>query len=197
MNLIEQLAALVGFHASYTDSFGKEVYAKDEARRLLLNAMGYKLDDENTLQQQIRTLEEKSWRNLLPPVHIAKLEEAQHSIKISLRQGDADSLRWQISTESGEVHQESVKLDELCQLEQASFDGDAVPVRHFGVILPWDAWEALAQRIAAHGVAFRIAPRVRFEGEPGEQGTFFVDAPSGHALEFKAFRSDASVFATD
>jgi len=76
-------------------------------------------------------------------------------------------------------------------------DGDAVPVRHFGVILPWDAWEALAQRIAAHGVAFRIAPRVRFEGEPGEQGTFFVDAPSGHALEFKAFRSDASVFATD
>jgi len=125
MNLIEQLAALVGFHASYTDSFGKEVYAKDEARRLLLNAMGYKLDDENTLQQQIRTLEEKSWRNLLPPVHIAKLEEAQHSIKISLRQGDADSLRWQISTESGEVHQESVKLDELCQLEQASFDGES------------------------------------------------------------------------
>ena len=75
-------------------------------------------------------------------------------------------------------------------------DGDAVPVPHFGCILPWEAWEALAVRLEAKGVPFRIAPRVRFQGEAGEQGTFFVDDPSGNALEFKAFRHDDGVFAT-
>lgn len=75
-------------------------------------------------------------------------------------------------------------------------DGDAVPVRHFGCILTWPAWEALAERLRAAGVPFRIAPRVRFGGQPGEQGTFFIDDPSGNALEFKAFRDDADVFRT-
>jgi hypothetical protein len=75
-------------------------------------------------------------------------------------------------------------------------DGDAVPVRHFGCILPWDTWEALAERLRARAVPFRIEPRVRFAGEVGEQGTFFVDDPSGNCLEFKAFRDDGQVFAT-
>src|SRR5688500_11729454 len=35
-------------------------------------------------------------------------------------------------------------------------DGDDVPVRHFGVILEWDAWLALAARIEARSVAFLI-----------------------------------------
>ncbi len=75
-------------------------------------------------------------------------------------------------------------------------DGDAVPVRHFGVVLAWEAWEALAERLRAAGVAFLIAPRVRFHGEVGEQGTFFIRDPAGNALEFKTFRDLASLFAT-
>ena len=75
-------------------------------------------------------------------------------------------------------------------------DGDAVPVRHFGVVLPWAAWQALHQRLADRGVAFRIAPRVRFAGQPGEQGTFFVFDPAGNALEFKSFQDPTRLFAT-
>jgi hypothetical protein len=75
-------------------------------------------------------------------------------------------------------------------------DGDAVPVRHFGVILEWDAWQALAARVEASGAAFLIRPHVRFQGEIGEQGTFFVLDPSGNALEFKSFRDMSRVFAT-
>lgn len=74
-------------------------------------------------------------------------------------------------------------------------DGDDVPVRHLGLVLPWDQWEALAARLAAAGVRFRIAPRVRFQGEVGEQGTFFVEDPSGNALEFKSFRDPRRLFA--
>lgn len=75
-------------------------------------------------------------------------------------------------------------------------DGDDVPVRHFGAVLPWERWEALHRRLAAAGVTFRIAPRVRFAGQVGEQGTFFVLDPSGNALEFKSFRDPARLFAT-
>lgn len=75
-------------------------------------------------------------------------------------------------------------------------DGDDVPVRHFGLVLGWDAWHALAERLRARGVRFRIEPHVRFAGQIGEQATFFVDDPSGNALEFKSFRDPARLFAT-
>jgi len=74
-------------------------------------------------------------------------------------------------------------------------DGEDVPVRHFGVILSRDAWRELADRLRANSVEFVIAPQIRFEGERGEQATFFVNDPSGNALEFKAFADDAMVFA--
>lgn len=75
-------------------------------------------------------------------------------------------------------------------------DGDDVPVPHFGVVLNWDDWEALAARLTAAGTAFLIAPRVRFEGTVGEQGTFFLADPSGNALELKAMRRPENLFAS-
>jgi extradiol dioxygenase family protein len=76
-----------------------------------------------------------------------------------------------------------------------SVDGEAVPVRHFGVILTLPEWEALAERLQAAGVRFIIEPTIRFRGQPGEQATMFFLDPSGNALEFKAFADDAMVFA--
>ena len=80
---------------------------------------------------------------------------------------------------------------------ERTVDGDNVPVRHFGLVLPWERWESLAERLRDHGASFLIEPRVRFQGEVGEQGTFFVRDPSGNALEFKSFRDPARLFASD
>ena len=74
-------------------------------------------------------------------------------------------------------------------------DGEAVPVRHFGLILAPEDWRALADRLAAAGADFIIAPQTRFAGGPGEQSTLFVRDPSGNALEFKAFADEAMIFA--
>lgn len=74
-------------------------------------------------------------------------------------------------------------------------DGKDVPVRHFGVILEWSEWERLAERLQAAGVDFVIDPGIRFEGQVGEQATMFFTDPSGNALEFKAFRDPAQIFA--
>ena len=75
-------------------------------------------------------------------------------------------------------------------------DGHDVPVPHFGVVLTMADWRALADRVAAAGIAFGIAPHVRFRDQPGEQATMFFRDPSGNALEFKAFADLAQLFAT-
>ena len=74
-------------------------------------------------------------------------------------------------------------------------DGHDVPVPHFGVVLTMADWRVLSERVAKAGVAFRIAPHIRFVGQPGEQATMFFQDPSGNALEFKAFADDANLFA--
>ena len=74
-------------------------------------------------------------------------------------------------------------------------DGDNVPVRHFGAILPMREWEQLAAKLKAAGQTFIIEPHVRFEGEVGEQATMFLLDPCGNALEFKAFKDIGRLFA--
>lgn len=73
-------------------------------------------------------------------------------------------------------------------------DDHAVPVPHFGVVLEWDAFDRLAERLRAHEVQFVIEPYVRFAGQIGEQATMFFRDPAGNALEFKAFRDPSQLF---
>ncbi len=74
-------------------------------------------------------------------------------------------------------------------------DGHDVPVPHFGAVLPMAAWRTLADRLTGAGARFVIDPTIRFEGFPGEQATMFFLDPSGNALEIKAMRDPANLFA--
>jgi extradiol dioxygenase family protein len=74
-------------------------------------------------------------------------------------------------------------------------DGHDVPVPHFGAVLDMAAWETLAARLKAKGTDFVIEPTVRFRGEAGEQATMFFLDPSGNAIEIKAMRDPAKLFA--
>lgn len=86
---------------------------------------------------------------------------------------------------------------ELCGENPANpVDGQQVPVRHFGLLLDYDAFDALAELLEAAGADFVIEPYLRFEGQAGEQKTMFIRDPAGNALEFKAFADDGQVFAT-
>lgn len=67
-------------------------------------------------------------------------------------------------------------------------------VRHFGVILPWRDWEALAARLGAQGIRFPRPPTVHGAGTPHEHGKLVLADPSGHVIELKAYRDTAAVF---
>lgn len=76
-----------------------------------------------------------------------------------------------------------------------SVDGVAVPIPHFGVVVTAQQFDELAARVSGAGVQFVIAPTTRYAGKPAEQRTMFFLDPSGNALEFKAFRDPAQMFA--
>ena len=88
-------------------------------------------------------------------------------------------------------------IDKVEKVQTNPVDGDDVPASHFGVILELDDWEALADRLKKIDMNFIIEPHIRFKGEAGEQATMFFLDPCGNALEFKAFKNDDMIFATD
>jgi uncharacterized protein len=74
-------------------------------------------------------------------------------------------------------------------------DADHVPVPHFGLVLPMEEWKRFAEKLRSKNVNFIIEPKVRFEGQVGEQATMFFLDPSGNALEFKGFKDFSKIFA--
>jgi extradiol dioxygenase family protein len=93
------------------------------------------------------------------------------------------------------VIHEHPKTDSQAHAGTNAVDGHDVPVPHFGVVLGWEQWEALADRLQSQGVKFVIEPYVRFKGQVGEQATMFLFDPCGNALEFKAFKDIGQLFA--
>ncbi|RKZ44244.1 MAG: glyoxalase [Gammaproteobacteria bacterium] len=75
-----------------------------------------------------------------------------------------------------------------------SVDGEDVPVRHFGLVLPWEEWQDLSERLQNLSVDFIIKPTMRFRGQAGEQATMFIKDPGNNALEFKAFKHPSMLF---
>jgi extradiol dioxygenase family protein len=79
-------------------------------------------------------------------------------------------------------------------LQSGRFDGEAVPVPHFGMNLDRESWEALAKRLRSADIAFHEEPHLRLKGKPGQHVTMFLFDPSGNALEFKSFDDPEQTF---
>ncbi len=91
------------------------------------------------------------------------------------------------------IHYKPKNKDE--KLHFNPVDGHDVPVPHYGVVLTWSDWEALAIKLKEQKVSFVIEPYIRFQGQVGEQATMFFLDPCGNALEFKAFKDIGQLFA--
>ena len=134
--------------------------------------------------------------HLAIPVHDLQSAEAFYTCCLECTVGRRDA-QWidfnffghQLTVHAAGTNHDSVNCNPV--------DGHAVPSRHFGVILDWESWNALAEKLGRRGVEFYIAPTIRFAGKVGEQGTFFIQDPSGNFLEFKTFKDTSRIFAVD
>jgi len=81
--------------------------------------------------------------------------------------------------------------------DSGDVDGDAVPIPHFGAVLDMESFRDLATKLeGSDEVVWIMRPKIRFEGEPGEQATMFIKDPSGNAIEFKGFADRSEIFAS-
>ena len=80
--------------------------------------------------------------------------------------------------------------------QHGKVDGKQVPPFHFGIVMEWEHWHQLRDRLVTDKVDFRIKPHVHYPGKIGEQATMFIDDPSGNSIEFKSFSDDSRLFAT-
>ena len=57
-------------------------------------------------------------------------------------------------------HQLSIHLkpEETTQISANAVDGKQVPVRHFGIVLPWDKWHKLSEHLQNNNIEFVIEP---------------------------------------
>ncbi len=60
--------------------------------------------------------------------------------------------------------------------------------RHFGVVLDWDDWQALADELQGTGAAMLSPPTTQFVGTPSEQAKLYLEDPSHNIIEIKAYR---------
>ena len=74
-------------------------------------------------------------------------------------------------------------------------DNDPSPVRHFGLILPLEQWQELADRTTEAGAQFVVPPQVIHKGRISEQSIMLIRDTCGNVVEFKSIPEDR-IFAT-
>ena len=82
----------------------------------------------------------------------------------------------------------------MINMSTTPVDGKDVPAMHFGIVMEWDDWHQLKDKLKKDGVEFVIGPYTRYENQPGSQATMFIVDPSGNHLEFKSFKDDSAIF---
>jgi len=73
--IIEGLVEARGIESAFVDAWGVAAMVKDETKVKLLNAMGYRVDDDHALEQQVEDDLVKQWMLALNPVQVIKHDE--------------------------------------------------------------------------------------------------------------------------
>eukprot|EP00808_Paulinella_micropora_P031663 g77702.t1 len=158
------------------------------------------------------------------PVHCLKKARAFYGGVLGCAEGRSSEKWIDFSLHGHQIVAHWVGADYRGQDFYNPVDGDEVPVPHYGLVLSYPQWRALADRfvefqklpagpapattatkspqLAATRVElgdfrlkFMIEPTLRFEGMPGEQHTMFLKDPSGNNWEFKAMAKHELLFA--
>lgn len=101
--LIEQLAAAKGIASEYVDAWGQPALVSEESKAAMLGAMGYRVDDEAALTEQLEQEHRQHWLRPLDPVMVVRSGEPI-SLEVRLPiEFVNDALTWQLQQEQGAV----------------------------------------------------------------------------------------------
>ncbi|WP_215398399.1 4-alpha-glucanotransferase [Rheinheimera oceanensis] len=99
MELIKQLAALVGLQDSYVHAQGHTEVISLDKQQAILQAMGYDLTSAEVIQDKIVELSEQPWLEVIAPVTVCQQGEPLRIRVQQLQQNAVSDWQWQIHTE--------------------------------------------------------------------------------------------------
>jgi (1->4)-alpha-D-glucan 1-alpha-D-glucosylmutase len=109
---LDALCDACGIANGYHDIAGELHQPDIEVRRLLLEAIGYPVDDDVDIQRHLATLSSREWRRIVSPVMVYRPHDVPRRLRLSLTPAQcAAPVRWELLEESGQRRQGSWEFD--------------------------------------------------------------------------------------
>lgn len=128
-NALQRLADAAGIEPRYWDIQGNLHECSAETARALLEAMGIPAVDEKAAQASLHELNQDQWREILPPVLVAR--EGQHvEVPVRLPEGGGHRLlHWSIISEDGREARGEWHLEDAIAVSAGEADGQRIALR--------------------------------------------------------------------
>jgi 4-alpha-glucanotransferase len=123
-SLIDQLVAHRGIESNYTDAWGKPASIEPSVKQKLLEVMGYNVDDQTALEEQVNQSMIKDWLTPLNPVHVQRNNDSlSFCVRLPIELV-TDEYTAQLTLESGDIQDFTFE----------PIDGELVNVNHIDEI---------------------------------------------------------------
>ncbi len=109
--LIEQLAAAKGIASEYVDAWGHPAQVSEESKAAMLGAMGYRVDDEAALTEQLEQEHRQHWLRALDPVMVVRSGEPITPKSVCPSNSSTTPLSWQPAGAGGGVVRSAHPID--------------------------------------------------------------------------------------
>jgi len=131
--IIEGLVAARGIESAFVDAWGVPATVTDETKVKLLKAMGYKVEDEQGLEQQVEDEFVKQWMSTLNPVQVIKHDEdfvfpLRLSIEMAAQKLNLLVQLEDTSIQTSEIEAVDYKLINVVEIEDEEFHEYAIAV---------------------------------------------------------------------
>ncbi len=116
-SLVDQLAEKKQIFKDFIDSEGKKVVIPAENKAAVLEAMGYAVNDEKLLKQQVEKEEKEYWQTLLDPALVVKVN-SDITIDARLPEDEANhSVEYEIKLEDGSKKSGKIKAKDYDEVD--------------------------------------------------------------------------------
>jgi (1->4)-alpha-D-glucan 1-alpha-D-glucosylmutase len=130
---LDELCRRFGVISQYEDIWGNTIQAPDETRLALLKALGA-LDDEQDLEKALHLHEAQTWRQVVPPVAVFRVDTAPYRLRLHFEQRFAyENYRWTFALEGADVRNGEFRPSDLEILDRREVDGE----RYVEVAFDW------------------------------------------------------------
>ncbi|MBU2113826.1 MAG: 4-alpha-glucanotransferase [Gammaproteobacteria bacterium] len=127
MQLIKQLAALAGLQHSYVHAQGHTEHVGLDKQQAILQAMGFDLSSDSSINQHITELTEQPWFEVLAPVNVCQQGQPIRLRVQQLQQLAVSDWQWQICTEEQQQFNGTLQINAADIIaRQATSKGDVL-----------------------------------------------------------------------